>query len=589
MSGKHNSAHAGTLIDTLVAGGVAEAVVSPGSRSTPLVMALAARTTAIRVHVVLDERAAGFVALGLARASGRPAALVCTSGSAGAHYLPAIIEASESRVPLLVLTADRPPELHGCGAGQTIDQQRLFGGHVRWFVDVGPPRPDAAPLWLRALAAQAVDRATRSPAGPVHLNVPYRKPLWEPGPPAPAVAPARIVRLDRAAGDLGPLPAALAGRGVIVCGPLPGPVSRERATAVGEAVATLGARLGWPVIAEPTSNARFGHAGAISTADAFLRDPRVGQRLAPEVVLRVGQAPTSKAVSRWVAQRADRVVLLDPDAVWHDPDHTATLLVAADVTEVAERVAPRAHPPSWLAQWSAVDRAAQKAMAQRTDPEAPLWEGAVARAAVCALPEGGALHVASSMPIRDLDLAGGALSRRVRVLCSRGANGIDGTIATAAGEAMAWPRGPLLALVGDLALRHDLPGLSAAVALGVRLTVVVTDNGGGGIFDLLPIAEAAPERVAKYFTTPQGASLADLVRATGARFTEATTPGAALRRAIAAELEHDGVGVVCARVDRAASHRARADAVSASANAALAALTNGPPNHPITGTHEEQT
>jgi len=508
---------AGPLASALAAGGVREVVVSPGSRSTPLVLAFAALEPAVRLHVVLDERAAAFVALGLARASGRPPALVCTSGTAGGHYLPAVLEASASRLPLLLLTADRPPELHGCGSPQAIDQRGLLGRHVRVELTLGPPAPDVGPAFLAREAARALD-AARAEGGPVHLNVAFREPLWTDG-PTPDVVPAPQVLRGPARPDaallarLGPR-LGRARRGAIVCGPLTG-AGLDEAAGFARAVTDLGRALGWPVLADPLSRVRWGGhdtTGVVAAGDALLRCEAFAAARAPDVVLRFGRVPTAKPIQAWLA-RAEALVVAEPTGLCR------SLLGALGRPATAA---------DWLPGWRAAEAAAQDAL--RAASAGSLWGGAVARLVLESLPAGGLLHVASSLPVRDLDLAGACRATPAIAVGNRGVNGIDGTIATAAGEALAG-RGPVVALTGDLAFLHDLGGLLAASGLDADLTVVVVDNGGGAIFDQLPIA-AHPTAYERFFLTPQAADLAALCRGVGAGHARAADR-AALRAALA--------------------------------------------------------
>jgi 2-succinyl-5-enolpyruvyl-6-hydroxy-3-cyclohexene-1-carboxylate synthase len=552
MTSNANASSARLLVDTLIAGGVGEFVVSPGSRSTPLVLAVAAAEARgdARVHVVLDERAAGFLALGLGRASHRPAVLICTSGSAGAHYLPAVIEASASRVPLLALTADRPSELHHCGAPQTVEQRGFFAGHTRWFVNLEAPR-HSAHRHLASIAARAVAASIGSPAGPVHINASFRKPLWERSETAATSAVARV-----AVGRTVPDEAALqsvaerinaAPHGLVVVGPRPVPPTDERITALDAAVSALSAQLGWPVLADPASNVRFRGTGAVAnglkidTYDALLQ---ATSDLPAGLVLRLGQAPTSKLLNGWLAERASGgTVLLEEDGQWLDPDQTADTLIAGDVVAALVRLTAltvsRPSQTSWSTANAAIQPVLDAAVAR------PDWEGAVARRVVQALPDGAALHLGSSMPMRDVDRFCPGTGANLTVFASRGANGIDGNVATAAGEALASGR-PTCLLLGDLALQHDLSGLLTAAGMGVRLTVVVVDNKGGGIFARLPIAEH-PTAFERYFVTPQTVDLPALCRAAGTRFLDVETED--LADAVRADLEHEGVGVLRVVID----------------------------------------
>ncbi len=543
-------------------------VVSPGSRNTPLVLAFAAAQDA-ELHCILDERAAGFFALGLARATGRAVILVCTSGSAGAHYLPAVIEASASRIPLLILTADRPPEHHHCGAPQTINQQGLFGVHARWFVDLGAPNTDASLRWLRTVLTQALDQAEGASPGPVHINLPMREPLWAPGsdaPPACSFAAAHVWRgpaqlsdegLDALARRLAALP-----RGVIVAGVrAPSEADALLALALGE----LASRLGWPVLAEPTSQLRKPTLGRhlVSTYDALLRDANFAEAHAPDIVLRLGQFPTSKVLGQWLGRfGVDRTLLVEPHGAWLDPTHAANALVVAEPLRLIRGLLahlPQSADNSWAMAWQAAEQTARARLdALCADG---IWEAAIAREVLCSLPAGGALHVASSMPIRDLDSF--APPSEVAIFANRGANGIDGTLACALGGAKGWP-GPTAVLLGDLAFLHDVGALQLARQLAISLTVVVVNNGGGGIFEFLPIAQH-PQHFERFFYTPQTADIEQLVQAVRANYVRAQTMEQ-LRAGLEAARCQPGLSVVEAVVERGDNvrrHRAAWAAVHA--------------------------
>lgn len=610
-----NRRDAAALLETFAALGVRDVVVSPGSRSTPLVLAADA-LAALRTHVVLDERAAAFVALGVAKASGRPAILVCTSGSAGAHYLPALVEASEAGVPVIALTADRPPELHHGGAPQTMPQRALFADYVRWSTDTavapgaeGPGPSDTRARWLARLAAIATDRATAGRPGPVHLNVPFAEPLWDPtaGPepdPEPGAdpastslvalppAPARILR-PAASAALDPAgPAAYADvlaalapllgapRGLVVCGPALGAGAQSEHLAA-EALA-LAAHLGWPLLADPASGLRFGDAAGatrVTTYDAVAdASPEALPR--PDAVLRFGRVPTSKAAARWLADVGrDRTVCVDPAGAWQDPDLAASVLVAAEPAAFcrAARAAttPRADATApWPAAWATLEARALGALEGAcTGP----WSGGLVRALLAASQPAEPLFVSSSLAIRDLDRFGQrAQSARRPVFANRGVNGIDGIVATAAGVALA--SGPVTVLLGDLALLHDLDGVCAAVALGAPITLVVVDNGGGGIFRQLPIA-GHPSAFERYFVTPQPQRIPAVCEGLGLPCRSVETPDAfagalaepptASRgpRAIHVRLDPDADAAGRARA-RAALRAALADVATASAGEA---------------------
>ena len=468
------------FVDELARCGVTDACTSPGSRSTPLVIALA-RHPRLRAHSHIDERASAFFALGLAKASGRAVAIACTSGTAAANFAPAVIEASEARVPLIVLTADRPPELRETGAGQTIDQVKLYGGAVRWFFEVGNhDLSDERVAWIRALACRAHAAATGERPGPVHLNWPLREPLV----PSEAVS-APGGRADGrpwvSIAGREPRPARLAdhiaapARGIIVAG--------RDDRGLSPAVPELARAAGYPLLAEPLSGARAG-AAAIANYDALLRDGAFAAAHAPEVVIRVGDLPTSKTLRGWLAGLRDarQICVQAGGGPWQDPAAVVELVLRADPRELEP---PPPTPDAWLASWREADTAAAGAVARTLGEE--LSEPNVARPLGEALPADATLFVAASMPVRDVEWFWPAREGSPRVLSNRGANGIDGTLSSALGVAAA-AAGPVVALIGDVAFAHDLSGLLAASRLDLSLTVVLINNEGAAVFDYLPIA-----------------------------------------------------------------------------------------------------
>jgi 2-succinyl-5-enolpyruvyl-6-hydroxy-3-cyclohexene-1-carboxylate synthase len=551
------------FVDELARCDVAGACTSPGSRSTPLVLSLA-REPRIATTSHVDERSAAFFALGLAKATGRPAVLACTSGTAAANYLPAIIEAREARLPLIVLTADRPPELRDVGAGQTIDQIKMYGSAVKWFAEVGTHAATPERLrWIRQLACRAVWTALDGAPGPVHLNVPMREPLVldEPLgsiPPAPGgidvsgrPAGAPFTARIPAAQDPAPLVAWLREQflGVIVAG------RDERDDADG--LVRLAEALAWPLLADPLSGARRGGA-AIAHYDALLRDERWARAAVPACVLRVGDLPTSKPLRRWLASLDVPQVALRPPSAWADPDATLHTIFDLGRGALAAIDEPWHADAAWLGAWRHADATAAKALQAALGDE--LNEPRVARELATAVPAGARVLVAASMPIRDVetfwpvDAAGVALA-------NRGANGIDGTVSTAYGVA-AGSGAPTYLHIGDVALAHDVGGLLAGKRLGVPLTVVVVDNGGGGIFDFLPVAtqtDAYEEHVA----TPTGLDVAKVAALYDARYVPVADV-AALRAALAEP--PNGTTLLHVRTDRAenvALHRRCWEAVGA--------------------------
>jgi 2-succinyl-5-enolpyruvyl-6-hydroxy-3-cyclohexene-1-carboxylate synthase len=536
-----------TLVDEWARAGLTEAVVAPGSRSTPLALALAAEPR-MRVHVVLDERSAGFVALGLALASGRPAIVLTTSGTAAVELHPAVVEAHEARVPMIACTADRPPELQDVGAPQAIDQTRLYGPVVRWFCEPGVADADAAGSW-RSLAARAVVEATGPSTGPVHLNLAFREPLVGTAGPLPpgrrAGEPWHRARpgSGSAPQDAWPDGFLEASRGVIVAGGRSGG---------GEAITRLVAATGWPVLADPRAGCRVAGAPPVVAAfDALLRAPAFADAHRPEVVVRVGDPPASRVLAAWLVASGARQVIVHPQGAWRDPDRTAEAVFAADpdVSPVFRSGRPE---KAWAASWLAAEAAAQAAIdAVLADHHEPTEPG-VARATLAALPDGAALVVSSSMPVRDLEWYGRPRPG-VTVLANRGANGIDGVVSTATGVALGRTGAPTAALVGDLAFLHDSSALVGLTRRGVDQALVVVDNDGGGIFSFLPQrTQLSDQRFEALLGTPQGADLAALARAHGLAVAQPTTADE-IAGAVADAVIAGGVRVVHVRTDRAAN------------------------------------
>ena len=568
--GQPTQAFAATFVDELARCGLDGVCIAPGSRSAPLAMAFA-RHPSIRVWMHLDERSAAFFALGMAKASGRPAALLCTSGTAAAEFHPAVIEAHHSRVPLLVLTADRPPELREVGANQAIDQAHLYGAAVRWFFDPGVPdvEPDAPTRWRR-LAARALAEASGGPAGPVHLNLPFREPLT----PAPGSVPAAVPAAGAPArvrhpatppdeatvGDLASMLGA-ARRPLVVAGELRGGA---------ELRAPLDAvlrRLDAPLLAEPTSQLRRRCAtGLVEAGDALLRDAAWAEGHRPDLVLRLGAPPTSKPLNQFVAAAGGPLVVVDGDG-WRDPEQRAAEFVRGDpavlLSALAARLPELAGPVSWREAWVGAGAAAAAALGDAL-ASSRMHEGHAVRALAAALPEEAQVVVGSSMPIRDVDTFWPAAAPGQRFLANRGASGIDGLVSTGLGAAAAAPGLPTVVLLGDLSLYHDMNGLWAARRHGLRAAIVVLDNDGGGIFGFLPQAEH-PDVFEELFGTPLGLRMADVARLYGLAFHEARD-AAALPGVLGGALAGEGVALVRVPFDRAGSvagHRACWAAVSA--------------------------
>jgi 2-succinyl-5-enolpyruvyl-6-hydroxy-3-cyclohexene-1-carboxylate synthase len=581
--------------DELARCGVTDACTSPGSRSTPLMLSLV-REPKLRSWSHVDERVSGFFALGLAKQSGQPVAITVTSGTAAAELMPAVIEAHEARVPLIVMTADRPPELRDVGAGQTIDQLKLYGGAAKWFAEVGVVG-EATPArvrWMRQLACRAAWTALDGRPGVVHLNFPLREPLVLDEPlPAEDPAPGRPDGRPWIAHPIASHPTvdvevAPAARTVVVAG------RDERGSgALGQAAAAFAAAAGYPLLADPLSGARRGPA-AVAHYDAFLRDATVAAELQPELVIRVGDLPTSKPLRAWLASLdGAEQVTLDAEESWHDPDGAVTTRITADPRALLASLASAhegAGDPSWLERWRELDRAAVRAIAATIGDgaEGELNEPRIAAELTAALTPDTTLYVAASMPIRDVETFVAASNTGPKIVSNRGANGIDGTVATALGAAAAnrgraadavapnasgqrtaarpgaapdergaSADGPVVLLIGDVALAYDLSALLSARRLGLDLTIVLVNNDGGGIFHFLAVhthEDAFEEHVA----TPHGLDFATAATLYGARHVHVKT--AAELRAELARSTGPGQGVTIIeattnRDDNVALHR----------------------------------
>jgi 2-succinyl-5-enolpyruvyl-6-hydroxy-3-cyclohexene-1-carboxylate synthase len=554
-----------TFSDELIRCGLREVVLAPGSRSTPLAMAFyeAARQRRLRLHVRIDERSASFTALGLAKASRLPVAVLCTSGTAAANFHPAVIEADESGVPLVVLTADRPAELRGIGANQAIDQIKLYGAAVRWFCEAGVPevRAGAARYW-RSLACQAWAHAAgrvgglHQGSGPVHLNLPFREPLVPDGDDEwpesldgrPEGRPWTVFHDRPATG--GELELPWTERGVVVCGD--GDYDAR-------ALVELAGRAGWPVLAEPSSGARRGP-GALSAYQYLLATPEFVRAHQPDLIVSVGRPGLSRPQLAFLKNGSARrhVVLTQGPGRWADPQRAATdVATALRLTGTPDGAGSQ---QGWLDGWQRADEAARRAVDAVLDEDESLTEPRLARDLATALPDGALLWCGSSQPVRDIDCA---LPPRadLRVLASRGTSGIDGTTSSAIGAALAHG-GPAFAVIGDLTFLHDAAGL----ALGPDeprpdLCLVVVNNDGGGIFSALEQA-AFPGPFERLFGTPHGTGLNHLAAAFGLPYQRLEQPGD-----LAKALQGTGLRVVEAQTSRAGGTELRARLRAAAAAA----------------------
>ncbi len=587
------------FVDELSRAGIRDAVICPGSRSTPLALALRAHS-GLRCRVLLDERAAGFFAVGLAKASRRPVAVLCTSGTAAVNLAPAVVEAFHGRVPLVVLTADRPPELRDRGAPQTIDQLRLYGSQVKWFAEV-PVVGDAVDelAHVRSLAGRAAATALAAPSGPVHLNVALREPLISASPLGPLADDSRDRavlaregapfvdaiggRPTLAAADITPLSDRMAAteRGLIVAGPLDDPD-------LPAALARLAAATGYPILADPLSQARVGphdRSHVVATGDLLARPGRWIDVHRPELVLRFGAMPTSKPILQMLQATRPALLVVDGGGGWRESALLPATFVHADEAPFADALAAELRGQGgiegsadsrWTSDWLTADRAAAGALAgwlarppASTEPLEPLPFTLLAEM----LPDGGIIWAGSSMPVRDMDTYLPAGPRAIRCYSNRGANGIDGVVSSALGAAAA-DTGPVVLVVGDVSFLHDLNALVAARLHHLSATIVLVNNDGGGIFSFLPQASTddpgvgLPDAYEELFGTPHGIDFGPIVRAFGAahKVAEPHELGDALARSIGAA----GVQVIEIRTERArnlALHRQATAAVAAALNA----------------------
>ncbi|MEM9562914.1 MAG: 2-succinyl-5-enolpyruvyl-6-hydroxy-3-cyclohexene-1-carboxylic-acid synthase [Actinomycetota bacterium] len=558
-----------TLVDEWVRAGVTAAFVAPGSRSTPVALALDARARTerrFRLHLFHDERAAAFAAVGHGLATGQPAVLTCTSGTAGAHFHAAVIEADLSSVPLIACTTDRPPELLDVGAPQTIDQNRLFGHSVRFYAQPGVPDESMRSSWRSLgsrLVAEAVGDGGRP--GPVHVNLGFRDPLDAgPGPLPDGRPDGEPWHRDLRAGgrptvsetQVDEIWASVRGlSGVVVAG---------RGTTDPASVLALARRLGWPVMADHRSGCRA-EDQAVNHFDTLLRLPELATQ-PPDVALRFGEPLASKVLNQWLDAPDTFTVAALSRSRWIDPDRRADLVVEQEglARDLLGRVPTDYRPASDADRWLDLDRAAKQAIADHLAAQPDVTEPGVARTVVGSLPAGATLVVASSMPVRDVEWYG-PNRRDIRVLSNRGANGIDGLVATAAGVALTGA--PTTLLIGDVAFLHDSSSLVALAERPVDLTIVVVDNDGGGIFSFLPQATSvAPATFETLFGTPHGTDLAALCRAHG------ITVRPWGPDALAPAEGGGGVRAVIARTDRARNvevHRGLEAAVAAAVASAV--------------------
>ncbi len=551
------------FVDELLRSGVRHFCLAPGSRSTPLAMTIARQEDA-RQWVHIDERSAAFFGLGIAKMLREPVVLLCTSGTAAANFLPAVVEAYYSSVPLIVLTADRPHELRDFGASQTIDQVRLYGGHVKWFVDLPEPEEsDELVRYVRAIGARAAATALASPAGPVHLNWPFREPLvpiagYEPVAPdeRPDDRPYTSVVKASLSPDPDNLKAiheliASSPRGLIVCGPQDDP-------AFPVSVVRLARAIGYPILADPLSGVRCGPRDlslVLDCYDAFLRSSAMVERLSPDVVLRFGPIPTSKPLLQYLQRHRSCRQISVGAAGWHDPGQLLSDQVRSEprlfcdqfaaLRTVSAPVEPAAS--DWVERWRETDRLARETVSAELGEIKELFEGRVFHLLADLLPDGAVLFAGNSMPVRDLDSFFPSNSHDLRFLANRGAGGIDGVVSSALGVC-AVGAGPLVLVVGDLSFFHDSNGLLAAKKYSLDATIILLNNDGGGIFSFLPQTEQE-EHFETLFGTPHGLDPRPVAELYGAAFESVASWGHFIK-AVKTGVSRKGLSIIEAPTER---------------------------------------
>lgn len=565
------------FVDELTKSGLKHAVISPGSRSTPMSMVMAEHPD-MNVWLEIDERSAGFFALGRAKASREPVALVCTSGTAAANYMPAVVEAYLSRIPLVVITTDRPHELRDVGAPQAIDQLNLFGKYAKWFVEMALPEEGEGMLrYARTFAGRAVATSIKGPQGVVHLNFPYREPL------IPDFTIEGLFDAGRANRDT--YVKASHGKvlpdshfvdelvqviqqqdnGLIICGPHDDPEMNE-------AVIAFAKKVGYPILADPLSQLRSGKYDTslvVDSYDTFLREERFGSTMEPSLIIRFGAMPVSKALLHYLKRHKEaRQIIIDEDGGWREPTLLASDMVYVSPTELFRMVLDElpgdgiARTTGWTDQWINVNKTVRQVLLE-DGRRNHLFEGQIMMELVDLLPEQSILFAGNSMPIRDLDSFFLNNSKQIRTMANRGANGIDGVVSSALGASTIGV--PLVLVIGDLSFYHDLNGLLAAKLHKLNATIIVINNDGGGIFSFLPQANH-PKHFEALFGTSTGLDFSHAVKMYGGRFHRALD-WEQFRDAVQTEIETDGLSVIevpTTRHENAVDHRALWDKAYAS-------------------------
>nr|WP_309099583.1 2-succinyl-5-enolpyruvyl-6-hydroxy-3-cyclohexene-1-carboxylic-acid synthase [Fredinandcohnia onubensis] len=556
MNNEALTRYVASFVDELVQVGVTEAIVSPGSRSTPMAILMAEHPD-MNVTINIDERSSAFYALGVAKATKKPVAILCTSGTAAANYFPAIVEAYYSRVPLIVLTADRPHELRDVGAPQAIDQNQLYGNHAKWFVEMALPEDSEQMLaYVRTMAGRAAGTAQSAPAGPVHLNFPFREPLtpnlgldhlW--GTSKMAKKNVNVVvgkpTMDEEQAQLISDVVSEKLKGIIVCG------SHDHSE-FGHAVANLAETLQFPILADPLSQLRSGthpKSYIVDGYDAFLRNEEFREAYKPDIIIRFGAMPVSKSLLQYIQkQKNTQQIVVDGDGGWRDPTLSATDMVYCDEIEFCQAITKRIQKRSdngWISSWIKINEIVKENI-NAVHQEETLFEGKVFTELQEILPNGSTLFVGNSMPIRDLDTFFTNNEKSIHTLGNRGANGIDGLVSTAMG--ISSQNEHTVLVIGDLSFYHDLNGLLAAKHHHLNSTIVLINNDGGGIFSFLPQSQEE-KHFETLFGTPIGLDYEHVVKMYGGQFTSIEN-WAEFRKAISASLNGNGLHVVEVKTNR---------------------------------------
>jgi 2-succinyl-5-enolpyruvyl-6-hydroxy-3-cyclohexene-1-carboxylate synthase len=522
----------------------------------------------IKTWVHLDERSAAYFALGISRALSEPVALVSTSGTAAANFFPAVVEAHYSHVPMLIVTADRPPELWEWGANQTIDQSRMYGNHSKWSVNVASPEVTVDLLrYVREMTCRLFSTAVQSPAGPVHINFPFREPLvpesvpadisdtlrgaqdgWERRKQGTAYTLVETGRRSVSVEKIKGLVDALrtVRKGIIVCGP-------QNDSTFPFAVSMLARRLGFPVLADHLSQVRCGPHDlglVVDSYDAFLRSKKIAQALEPELVLRFGATPTSKTLQDYLAQHHLARQILIQEGDWQDPMHVATDIFQTDHNQfVGELVTELVNSPNraWCDRWLAIAEETRRAILNQISEIGEMFEGKIFAELAALFPAKAALFAGNSMPVRDLDAFFPSSSQQIRFLANRGASGIDGVLSTALGTS-AVIQEPTVLVLGDLSFYHDMNGLLAAKLYNLNATIVLVNNNGGGIFSFLPQREYQ-ESFEKYFATPHGLTFQAAASLYGLTYSKAAS-WKEFRTAVSQNMNRSGAAIVEMQTNR---------------------------------------